>query len=88
MAMIEKILYPVDFSPSCIAMAPYVKRVGSEAPVRVAVGPVKEALLEAARLSDADVFMIDRSPQPGAYGRIRDLTYSMIRDSPFPVLSV
>ena len=25
-AMIEKILFPVDFSPSCVAMAPYVKR--------------------------------------------------------------
>src|SRR5258706_15208726 len=24
--MIEKILFPVDFSPSCVAMAPYVKR--------------------------------------------------------------
>lgn len=62
--------------------------VGSEIPVRIVVGPVKEALLEAARESDADVLMIGRSPQPGAYGRMRDLTYVMIRDSPFPVLSV
>lgn len=62
--------------------------VGSEAPVRVVVGPVKEALLEAARRSDADVLMIGRSPQPGAHGRMRDLTYAMIRDSPFPVLSI
>ena len=62
--------------------------VGLEVPVRVVVGPVKEALLEAARQSDADVLMIGRSPQPGADGRMRDLTYAMIRDSPFPVLSV
>jgi nucleotide-binding universal stress UspA family protein len=62
--------------------------VGSEAPVRIAVGSVKEALLEAAQQSDADVLIIGRSPQPGAHGRMRDLTYAMIRDSPFPVLSV
>jgi len=62
--------------------------VGSDAPVRVAVGSVKEALLEAALRSDADVLMIGRSPRPGAYGRMRDLTYAMVRDSPFPVLSI
>jgi nucleotide-binding universal stress UspA family protein len=62
--------------------------VGTEDPVRIAIGPVKEALLEAALGSDADVLMIGRSPQRGAYGRMRDLTYSMVRDSPFPVLSV
>jgi nucleotide-binding universal stress UspA family protein len=62
--------------------------VGSDATVRVAVGSVKEALLEAARRSDADVLMIGRSPRPGAHGRMRDLTYAMVRDSPFPVLSI
>ena len=62
--------------------------VGMEASVRIALGSVKEALLEAARQSDADVLMIGRSPQPGTYGRLRDLTYAMIRDSPFPVLSI
>ncbi|MGC1782459.1 MAG: universal stress protein [Acidobacteriaceae bacterium] len=90
--MIEKILYPVDFSASCIAMAPYVKRAAIELGAKVSlvhvVGPVKKALLQAARQSDADVLMIGRSPQPGAYGRILDLTYAMIRDSPFPVLRV
>lgn len=62
--------------------------VGSEVPVRVAVGSVKEALLEATRQFDADVLMIGRSPRSGTYGRLRDLTYAMIRDSPFPVLSI
>ena len=38
--------------------------------------------------SDADVLMIGRSHQPGGHGRMRDLTYAMVRDSPFPVLSV
>lgn len=64
------------------------KRVGSRAPVRIAVGPVKEALLEAAKQSDADVLIIGRSSQPGIQGRLRDLTYAIVRDSPFPVLSV
>jgi len=64
------------------------KMVGMDAVVRIAVGSVKEALLEAARESDADVLMIGRSHQGGSHGRMRDLTYAMVRDSPFPVLSV
>jgi nucleotide-binding universal stress UspA family protein len=62
--------------------------IGVDAPVRIAVGQVKEALLEAARQADADALIIGRSHQPGAHGRMRDLTYAMVRDSPFPVLSV
>jgi len=65
-----------------------LRSVGSDAPVRVAVGPIKNALLEAARQSDADALMIGRSPRPGARGRMRDLTYAMVRDSPYPVLSI
>ncbi len=64
------------------------RRVGSNAPVRIVVGPIKEALLEAARRFDADALMIGRTPQSGADGRIRDLTYAIVRDSPFPVLSI
>jgi len=64
------------------------RAVGSDFPVRMAVGSVKEALLEAAGGTDADALIIGRSPRPGTHGRLRDLTYSMVRDSPFPVLSV
>jgi len=64
------------------------QKIGLAAPVRIAVGQVKEALLEAAREADADALIIGRSHQPGAHGRMRDLTYAMVRDSPFPVLSV
>ena len=64
------------------------KRAGSQAPVRIAAGPVKDALLAAAQQSDADALIIGRSSQPGTLGRLRDLTYAMIRDSPFPVISV
>jgi nucleotide-binding universal stress UspA family protein len=62
--------------------------VGTDAPVRIAVGSVKEALLKAALETDADALMIGRSHPPGAHGRMRDLTYAVVRDSPFPVLSV
>jgi nucleotide-binding universal stress UspA family protein len=64
------------------------KRIGSKAPVRIAVGPVKEALLEAARQSDADALLIGRSAQSGLDGRLRDLTYAMVRDTPMPVISI
>jgi nucleotide-binding universal stress UspA family protein len=63
------------------------RRVGSQAPVRIVVGPIKDALLEAARRFDADVLMIGRGPH-GSQGRLRDLTYAVVRDSPFPVLSI
>lgn len=64
------------------------RAVRSNASVHVAVGSVKEALLEAIRRFDADVLVIGRSPSSGANGRLRDLTYALVRDSPFPVLSV
>jgi nucleotide-binding universal stress UspA family protein len=64
------------------------RRVGTRASVRIVVGPVREAILEAARGFDADVLIIGRNPQSGANGRLRDLTYVIVRDSPFPVLSV
>jgi nucleotide-binding universal stress UspA family protein len=64
------------------------RRVGSQAPIRIVVGPVKEALLEAARQSDADVLIVGRGSQLSFRGRLRDLTYAMVRDSPYPVLCV
>ncbi|HTW49757.1 MAG TPA: universal stress protein [Acidobacteriaceae bacterium] len=63
-------------------------QVGSQAAVHIAVGPVKEALLEAARQADADVLVMGRNPRPGAQERLRDLTYVVVRDSPCPVVSV
>jgi nucleotide-binding universal stress UspA family protein len=64
------------------------RRIGSEVPVQIVVGPIEQALLAAARQFDGDVLIIGRSPESGSYGRIRDLTYTLIRDSPFTVLSV
>jgi nucleotide-binding universal stress UspA family protein len=64
------------------------KKVGCDVPVGIAVGPVKQTLLDAVRESSADVLVVGRSPHGGAFGRIRDLTYSLVRDSPCPVVSV
>jgi nucleotide-binding universal stress UspA family protein len=63
------------------------KAVGSEATAHIATGVVKEAVLEVARGSAADALIIGRSLRSG-FGRLRDLAYSLVRDSPFPVLSV
>ncbi len=64
------------------------RRIGSEVPVQIVVGPTKQALLEAARQFDGDLLIVGRSPESGSYGRMRDLTYTVVRDAPFPVLSV
>jgi nucleotide-binding universal stress UspA family protein len=73
---------------ACERIADLQRKVGSNAPVRIAIGPIKDALLEAARRFDADVLIIGRGPQSDPHGRIRDLTYAVVRDSPFPVLSI
>ena len=62
--------------------------VGSHASVSIAVGPIKDALTETACRLQADVLVIGRSSQPGAQGRLRDLTYAVVRDAPCPVISV
>jgi nucleotide-binding universal stress UspA family protein len=62
--------------------------VGAAAELHILSGPVKDALLDAVRRFDADALVVGRPPQTGGLGRLRDLTYSLIRDSPVPVLSV
>ena len=62
--------------------------VGISAAIRIARGPVKKALLQAAAEFDADVLIIGRTSERESVGRLRDLTYAVVRDSPFPVLSV
>jgi len=64
------------------------KAAGCDAPLQIAVDPnIEHALVEAVGRSDADVLIIGRGPRDGPYGRMRDLTYLLVRDSPFPVLS-
>jgi len=61
---------------------------GSHAPVRIAIGALKDMLTGEARRLRADVLVMGRSPQSGALGRLPDLTYAVVRDAPCPVLSV
>jgi nucleotide-binding universal stress UspA family protein len=65
-----------------------LRTVDSDASVSIAYGPVNQVLLDAVRKSSADVLVLGRSTHSGALGRMRDLTYSLIRDSPCPVVSV
>ena len=62
--------------------------VGLQAAIHIAIGPVKQALVDAARRLGADALIIGRTPRSSGSGRMRDLTYGVVRDSPVPVLSV
>jgi nucleotide-binding universal stress UspA family protein len=89
------LVHAVDCStgrPDCSEMAlcrlaELQTSVGCNAEIRVVRGPVKEALLEATRQASADLLIVGR-PLSHSLGRIDDLTYGLIRDSPCPVLSV
>ena len=61
---------------------------GSHARVSMAIGPMKDTLTDTARRLRADVLVMGRSPQSGVLGRLRDLSYALVRDAPCPVLSV
>lgn len=61
---------------------------GSHAPVSITTGAIKDLLTEEARRLHADVLVMGRSPESGALGRMRDLSYGLVRDAPCPVLSV
>ena len=60
----------------------------SHARVSIGIGAIKDMLTEETRRLQADVLVIGRSPQSGALGRLRDLSYAVVRDAPCPVLSV
>ncbi|MBV8829359.1 MAG: universal stress protein [Acidobacteriaceae bacterium] len=63
------------------------KSIGCEATLRVIRGPIKQAALDAAQQSGADILIIGR-PASSVFGRLSDFTYGVVRDSPFPVLSL
>ena len=64
------------------------QRAGSNAPVRDRRWFYQGRLLEAAAESEADVLVMGKGRDPGHRDDCRDLTYGMVRDSPFPVLIV
>lgn len=64
------------------------KNLEVAASIRVLAGPVKETLVRHAETEDADVLIVGRSCSETPLERLRDLTYTLVRDSPVPVLSV
>lgn len=65
-----------------------VENVGCAAKIQIVADPVKESLLDAALEHDADALIVGRRLPGAGFGRLRDLTYSLVRDAPCPVLSV
>jgi nucleotide-binding universal stress UspA family protein len=63
-------------------------RLGISVPLQVVAGSLKKALIEGIIRSEGDVLIVGRSSSSGSPGRLTDLTYALVRDSPFPVLSV
>jgi nucleotide-binding universal stress UspA family protein len=85
---LQKELHSAEKQKATERITEIQRAAGTDVPVRISVGSVKKTLLRAVGESDADVLIMGRGPRSGTYGRLRDLSYAMIRDSPFPVLSI
>jgi universal stress protein A len=85
---VDEQVLPAEREQARRRIAQLQQTVGLNVPVRITVGSVKDALLEAARQLDADGIIIGRSHHPGASGRLSDLASTVARDSPIAVLSV
>jgi nucleotide-binding universal stress UspA family protein len=62
--------------------------VGSTAPVQIVAGEPSKAVCAAARDWKADLVVISRGVASDFLGRLRSRSYSIIRESPCPVVSV
>jgi nucleotide-binding universal stress UspA family protein len=60
----------------------------THAQVLIAVGGIKRAIIESTQRLQTDVLVIGRSSESGVMGRLRDLSYALVRDSLCPVISV
>ncbi|MBI3680027.1 MAG: universal stress protein [Acidobacteria bacterium] len=61
---------------------------GADAEVRIEAGDASTCVCELARKAKADLLIIGRGSTAGVFGRIRAHAYSIIRQSPCPVVSV
>ncbi|MGH9359575.1 MAG: universal stress protein [Terriglobia bacterium] len=64
------------------------RSAGTDAEVRIVVGGIKQAIIDSTKRFQIDLLVIGRSPESGAIGRLKDLTYALVRDSVCPVLSL
>jgi len=62
--------------------------LGAPADISIVADEVPHAVHEAARAAQADLLVIGRSSERGMIGRLRTNAYSIIRQSPCPVISV
>ena len=81
---LEEQIQSAEKREACERIDALQREVGSHAQVRITAGSVRAALVAAIQQSDADALIIGRSPRPGLQGRLRDLTYAMVRDRPCP----
>jgi nucleotide-binding universal stress UspA family protein len=73
---------------SMAELAKLQERAGTNLEAAVEGGEVSAVVRAAATAADADMVIIGRGKLHGALGRLRTDAYSIIRDSPCPVLSV
>ena len=64
------------------------QKAGTNAPLLLTTGPPAEMICEEARKTRADLLVIGRGGESGILGRLTSHAYSIIRQSPCPVLSV
>jgi nucleotide-binding universal stress UspA family protein len=64
------------------------RKSGTNAKVNLAMGPVAECVCGEARSIDAGLLVIGRGTDAGILGRLTGDAYSIIRQSPCPVVSV
>jgi nucleotide-binding universal stress UspA family protein len=69
-------------------IAEWLGPAAERAAIRVESGEVATAIAVLATETDADLLVIGRNPAPGVFGRLRTDAYSVIRQSPCPVISV
>jgi nucleotide-binding universal stress UspA family protein len=64
------------------------QKAGTHAEVVLTMGPAPEMICEEARKAEADLLVIGRGADAGILGRLTGHAYSIIRQSPCPVVSV
>lgn len=70
------------------AVADLQQQAGTAAEVMLTMGPAPEMICEEARQAQADLLAISRGADAGILGRLTGHAYSIIRQSPCPVVSV
>ena len=69
-------------------VAELIEKVGCKANVAIDLKPPEEQIPTVATETLADVLVVGRSLERGMVGRLREHSYSLVRSSPVPVISV